>query len=342
MLILMRKDATEEQVRAVEHAIERMGFAARPMPGEQRIAIGVVGNDRRVDDTSIRGLDGVLEIVHVSAPYKQVSREWKPEPTVITLANGTRIGGDELVVMAGPCAVESREQLLTVADYVAAAGATVLRGGAYKPRTSPYAFQGMGPSGLQLLAEARERTGLAIVTEALDIESADAVAEVADIIQIGARNMQNFALLRHIGKLGKPVMLKRGPSATIKEWLLAAEYLLAEGNADVMLCERGIRSFDDATRNVMDVTAIPLVQSLSHLPVVADPSHATGVRALVAPVAKASVAAGAQAIIVETHPDPRCALSDGPQALTPSDFRAMMTELAAVANALGRGMATLP
>ena len=342
MLILMRKDASEEQVRAVEQAVERMGFSARSMPGEQRVAIGVVGNDRRLDDTSIRGLDGVHEVVHVSAPYKQVSREWKPEPTVITLANGTRIGGDELVVMAGPCAVESREQLLTVADYVAAAGATVLRGGAYKPRTSPYAFQGMGPSGLQLLAEARERTGLAIVTEALDAESADAIAEVADIIQIGARNMQNFALLRHIGKLGKPVMLKRGPSATIKEWLLAAEYLLAEGNADVMLCERGIRSFDDATRNVMDVTAIPLVQSLSHLPVVADPSHATGVRALVAPVAKASVAAGAQAIIVETHPDPRCALSDGPQALTPSDFRAMMGELAAVANALGRSMAKLP
>ena len=342
MLILMRKDASEEQVRAVEQAVERMGFSARSMPGEQRVAIGVVGNDRRLDDTSIRGLDGVHEVVHVSAPYKQVSREWKPEPTVITLANGTRIGGDELVVMAGPCAVESREQLLTVADYVAAAGATVLRGGAYKPRTSPYAFQGMGPSGLQLLAEARERTGLAIVTEALDAESADAIAEVADIIQIGARNMQNFALLRHIGKLGKPVMLKRGPSATIKEWLLAAEYLLAEGNADVMLCERGIRSFDDATRNVMDVTAIPLVQSLSHLPVVAHPSHATGVRALVAPVAKASVAAGAQAIIVETHPDPRCALSDGPQALTPSDFRAMMGELAAVANALGRSMAKLP
>lgn len=342
MLILMRKGATDEQVRAVEQAVERLGFSARPMPGEQRVAIGVVGNDRRLDDTSIRGLDGVHEVVHVSAPYKQVSREWKPEPTIITLANGTRIGGNDLVIMAGPCAVESREQLLAVADYVAAAGATVLRGGAYKPRTSPYAFQGMGPSGLQLLAEARERTGLAIVTEALDAESADAIAEVADIIQIGARNMQNFALLRHIGKLGKPVMLKRGPSATIKEWLLAAEYLLAEGNADVMLCERGIRSFDDATRNVMDVTAIPLVQSLSHLPVVADPSHATGVRALVAPVAKASVAAGAQAIIVETHPDPRCALSDGPQALTPDDFRAMMIELAAVANALGRGMAKLP
>ena len=342
MLILMRKGATDEQVRAVEQAVERLGFSARPMPGEQRVAIGVVGNDRRLDDTSIRGLDGVHEVVHVSAPYKQVSREWKPEPTIITLANGTRIGGNDLVIMAGPCAVESREQLLAVADYVAAAGATVFRGGAYKPRTSPYAFQGMGPSGLQLLAEARERTGLAIVTEALDAESADAIAEVADIIQIGARNMQNFALLRHIGKLGKPVMLKRGPSATIKEWLLAAEYLLAEGNADVMLCERGIRSFDDATRNVMDVTAIPLVQSLSHLPVVADPSHATGVRALVAPVAKASVAAGAQAIIVETHPDPRCALSDGPQALTPDDFRAMMIELAAVANALGRGMAKLP
>ncbi len=341
MLILMRGDATPEQIALVEATVARMGFRAQAMPGQQRVAIGVVGNDRRLDDTPLRGLDGVHEIVHVSAPYKQVSREWRKTPTIVKLDNGTEIGGDALVVMAGPCAVESREQLFATADYVRAAGATVLRGGAYKPRTSPYAFQGLGEEGLQLLAEARQRTGLAIVTEAIDIESAHACAEVADILQVGARNMQNFALLRAIGRIGKPVLLKRGPSATIKEWLLAAEYLLAEGNAQVMLCERGIRSFDDATRNVMDVTAIPLVQSLSHLPVVADPSHATGVRALVPAVARASVAAGAHAIIVETHPEPRRALSDGPQALTEADFRAMMAQLQAVAGALGRPLASL-
>ena len=340
MLILMKKDATPEEQGAVEDVIRSMGFEARAMPGEQRVAIGVVGNDRRVDDTPLRGMPGIHEIIHVSAPYKQVSREWKATPTVIELPNGTRIGGDELVVMAGPCAVESPEQLLRTAAYVSAHGATVLRGGAYKPRTSPYAFQGLGKEGLGILAQAREQFGLAIITEAIDPESADAVAEVADVIQLGARNMQNFALLKHVARLGKPVLLKRGPSATIKEWLLAAEYLLAEGNEQVMLCERGIRSFDDATRNVMDVTAVPLVRQLSHLPVVADPSHATGRRDMVRPVAAASVAAGAHALIVETHPEPRRALSDGPQALTPDDFEALMREVGAVAAALGRSVAS--
>ena len=338
MLIVMHNSATPEEVDRVCAVITDMGFEPRPMPGEQRTAIGLVGNDTRVDDTRVRGLPGVARVIHVSAAYKQVSREWRKEPTIIELFNGARIGGDAIVVMGGPCGVESEDQLMRAAECVAETGAKVLRGGAFKPRTSPYAFQGMGEPGLELLAKARERFGLAIITEALDPRNAELVAQYADIVQIGARNMQNFALLKEVGQLGKPVMLKRGMAATIKEWLLAAEYVVNEGNGDVMLCERGIRSFDPATRNVMDVAAIPLVKRLTHLPVIGDPSHATGVREMVTPMARAAVAAGADGIIVETHPDPNAALSDGPQALYPDQFRALVREVDAIATVLGRGM----
>ncbi len=338
MLVVMHHTATTEDVDRVCDAITQMGFEPRPMPGEQRTAIGLVGNDTRVEDSRVRGLPGVARVIHVSAAYKQVSREWKAETTVIELFNGARIGGNDIVVMGGPCSVESEDQLMRAAEVVAEAGGRVLRGGAFKPRTSPYAFQGLGEEGLELLAKARERFGLAIITEALDPRSAGLVAQYADILQIGARNMQNFALLKEVGQLGKPVMIKRGMAATIKEWLLAAEYVVNEGNGDVMLCERGIRSFDSATRNVMDVAAIPLVKSLTHLPVIGDPSHATGVREMVTPMARAAVAAGADGIIVETHPNPNEALSDGPQALYPDQFRALTREVAAIAAVLGRGV----
>ncbi|MCB9672150.1 MAG: 3-deoxy-7-phosphoheptulonate synthase [Alphaproteobacteria bacterium] len=341
MLIVMEHDATEPQIERVCSAIRSLGLDARPMPGAERTAIGIVGNERPVDPARFAGLPGVRQTLSVSAPYKQVSREWRREDTVIELANGTRIGGRQVVVMGGPCAVESEQQLFAAAEVVAGAGATVLRGGAFKPRTSPYAFQGLGVEGLELLAKARDRFGLAVVTEAMDPEGARVVADFADIVQIGARNMQNYALLREVGRLGRPVMLKRGMSATVKEWLLAAEYILAEGNPHVMLCERGIRGFDDATRNVLDVGSIALVKRLSHLPVIGDPSHATGVRDLVVPAARASIAAGADGVIVETHPNPAEALSDGQQALPPERFTSMVGELRAIAEVLGRGLVGL-
>ena len=263
MLIVMSHNASDDEIRDVVHVIEELGYEARPIPGRQRTAVGLVGNDGRVDAGRLEGLPGVLEVISVSHPYKQVSREWKEEDTVVTLPNGTRIGGEEIAVIAGPCAVESEEQILQVARQLSGMGATVLRGGAFKPRTSPYSFQGLGEEGLKLLAQAREETGMAVVTEALDPDGASLVAEYADIIQIGARNMHNYALLRRAGRVGKPVLLKRGMSATIDELLLAAEYILHEGNPDVILCERGVRSFDTHTRNLLDLTAIPVAQKLS-------------------------------------------------------------------------------
>ncbi|MGH7460654.1 MAG: 3-deoxy-7-phosphoheptulonate synthase, partial [Longimicrobiales bacterium] len=277
-----------------------------------------------------------LQVIHVSQPYKQVSREWKAENTVVELANGTRIGGPEIVLMAGPCSVESEEQILSIAHKLKASGATVLRGGAFKPRTSPYAFQGLGIKGLKLLDRARAETGMAVVTEALEPEMVDVVAEHADIVQIGARNMQNYPLLRRAGKAGKPVLLKRGLAATIKELLLAAEYLLAEGNPNVILCERGVRGFDDQTRNLLDLSAIPVVHSLTHLPIVADPSHGTGVRAMVTPMARAAIAAGADGLIVEVHSDPDHALSDGGQSLWPEQFEELVQQIRSIASAIGR------
>jgi 3-deoxy-7-phosphoheptulonate synthase len=342
MLVVMRHGATADQIQAVVRTIEEMGYTARPMPGTQRTAVGLVGNDGRVDSSRIEALGGVAEVIHVSQPYKQVSREWRAENTVVTIAPGVRVGGSEVAVIAGPCSVESEDQIVTVARQVRAAGASCLRGGAFKPRSSPYSFQGLGKHGLELLALARRETGLAIVTEAVDAEGADLVAELADCIQVGARNMQNYSLLRAVGRLGKPVLLKRGMAATISDLLLSAEYILAEGNDQVILCERGVRTFDPATRNMFDLTAIPLVHRLSHLPIVADPSHGTGARDKVIPMARAAVAAGADGIIVEVHPNPERAKSDGAQSLYPEQFSQLMREVRAIASAIGRTIAPAP
>ncbi len=339
MLIVMHADATADQIQRVCDTIEEMGYTARPMPGKQRTTVGLVGNDGRVDGSRMEALPGVQEVIHVSKPYKQVSREWKPEQTVIRLGGGLEIGGEAVVVMAGPCSVESERQIITAAEQVREAGATVLRAGAFKPRSSPYSFQGLGIEGLRLLARAREETGLLIVTEAMDPEGADRVAEVADIIQVGARNMQNYSLLKKVGRLAKPVLLKRGLSATIQELLLSAEYILAEGNPDVILCERGVRGFDSATRNLFDLSAIPVVKAASHLPIVADPSHGTGHRDMVTPMARAAVAAGADGLLVEVHPNPDRALSDGAQSLYPEQFARMMQETRLIAQAIGRTIA---
>ena len=339
MLVVMRHDAREEQIRAVVAMIASMGFDARPIPGRQRTTVGVIGNDGRVDGTRLEALEGVQEVIHVTKPYKQVSREWREESTVVRLAGGLTIGGDELVVMAGPCSVEGERQTVEAARAVRDAGATMLRAGAFKPRSSPYSFQGLGRSGLAMLARAREETGLLIVTEAMDAEGVDAVAEVADVIQIGARNMQNYSLLKTAARAGRPVLLKRGFSATIQELLLSAEYILAEGNPDVVLCERGIRGFDSATRNLMDLSAVPVVHSLSHLPIIADPSHGTGRRDLVIPMARAAVAAGADGLLVEVHPTPERALSDGAQTLDVEQFKQLMREARPIAEAIGRRVA---
>jgi 3-deoxy-7-phosphoheptulonate synthase len=339
MLIVMHADATDDQIRRVCETIQEMGYTARPMPGKQRTTVGLVGNDGRVDGSRLEGLSGVAEIIHVSKPYKQVSREWKPESTVIRLPGGVTIGGDEVVIMAGPCSVENERQIMTAAVQVREAGAVVLRAGAFKPRSSPYSFQGLGAEGLRLLAKAREETGLLIVTEAMDMEGAEQVAEVADIIQIGARNMQNYSLLKQVGRMKTPVLLKRGLSATIQELLLSAEYILAEGNAHVILCERGVRGFDSATRNLFDLSAIPVVKGVSHLPIVADPSHGTGHRDMVIPMARAAVAAGADGLLVEVHPNPEKALSDGAQSLFPEQFARLMKETRLIAEAIGRRVA---
>ena len=339
MLIVMRHGAVEEEIRQVVTTIEEMGYQARPMPGKQRVSIGLVGNDGRVDGSRLAALPGVQEIIHVTKPYKQVSREWKPESTVVPLAGGLAVGGEDVVVMAGPCSVESERQILDAARIVREAGATVLRAGAFKPRSSPYSFQGLGAAGLRLLAKARDETGLLIVTEAMDAEGLDQVVGVADIVQIGARNMQNYSLLKRAGRCGKPILLKRGMAATIQDLLLSAEYILAEGNSQVILCERGIRGFDPATRNIFDLSAIPVVRALSHLPIVADPSHGTGHRDMVIPMARAAVAAGADGLLVEVHPNPDRALSDGAQSLYPEQFDRMMKEARLIAEAIGRRLA---
>jgi 3-deoxy-7-phosphoheptulonate synthase len=339
MLIVMRHGAPEEDINRVAATIEEMGYQARPMPGKQRTTIGLVGNDGRVDGSRLAALPGVQEIIHVTKPYKQVSREWKAESTIVRLPGGLTVGGDEVVVMAGPCSVESERQILEAAWAVREAGATVLRAGAYKPRSSPYSFQGLGRAGLKLLTRAREETGLLIVTEAMDGEEMDFVAETADIVQVGARNMQNYSLLKRAGRCGKPILLKRGLSATIQELLLSAEYILAEGNPNVILCERGVRGFDPATRNIFDLSAIAVVHGLSHLPIIADPSHGTGHRDMVTPMARAAVAAGADGLLVEVHPSPDRALSDGAQSLYPEQFDRMMKETRLIAEAIGRRVA---
>ncbi len=339
MLVVMSHQATQEDVDRVCETIRAMGYTPAPMPGAQRTAVGLVGNDGRVDDSLVIELPGVARVIHVSNPYKQVSREWRPENTIVTIAPGVAFGGEEIPVIAGPCSVESESQIVEAALVVKAAGAVALRGGAFKPRSSPYSFQGLGRKGLELLALAKRETGLAVVTEAMDDEGAHLVAEIADCIQIGARNMQNYSLLKTVGKIGKPVLLKRGMAATIQDLLLSAEYILAEGNPHVILCERGLRSFDTTSRNLFDLTAIPVVHQLSHLPIVADPSHGTGRRAVVTPMSRAAVAAGADGIIVEVHPQPDRALSDGAQSLNPEQFGEMMRQLRRVAEAVDRQIA---
>ena len=336
MLVVMQHGAAQSEVDRVVKVITEMGYEARPMPGAQRTAIGIVGNDGRIDGSRLAALPGVVQIIHVTQPYKQVSREWRSESTVVTIAPGVTFGADEVPVIAGPCSVESAKQIIEAAQMARDAGATALRGGAFKPRSSPYAFQGLGKKGLELLDMARRETGLPVVTEAMDDEGAHLVAEYADCIQIGARNMQNYSLLKTVGRIGKPVLLKRGMAATITDLLLSAEYIFAEGNEQVILCERGVRTFDPATRNMLDLTAIPTVHKLSHLPIIADPSHGTGIRDRVTPMARAAVAAGADGVIVEMHPHPDTAFSDGAQSLYPEQLTSLIQELRAVATAIGR------
>ncbi len=336
MLIVMKPSATDVDVERVADRIRSLGLTPHPIPGAERVAIGITGNKGPLDPVLFDGFPGVADTIRVSQPWKLVSREVKGEDTLIDLGDGVVLGGPRIVVMAGPCSVESREQILEAARAVKAAGATVLRGGAWKPRTSPYEFQGMAEEGLKLLAEAREATGLKVVTEVMDSETLPAVAEYADMLQIGARNMQNFSLLRKVAASGKPVLLKRGPSSTIKEWLMAAEYLLAGGNYRVALCERGIRTFETMTRNTLDLNAVPVLKQLTHLPVVVDPSHGIGLRPHVPAMARAGVAAGADGLIVEVHPRPEKALSDGHQSLTPGEFDRLMEQVRVIAGALGR------
>ena len=336
MLVVMKHGASESEVLIVVQVIENLGYEAKAMPGKQRTTVGLMGNDGRVDSSRIEGLDGVLEIILVTKPYKQVSREWREANTVVSVGNGVSFGAGAVPVIAGPCSVESESQIMDVAHQLSESGASLLRGGAFKPRTSPYSWQGLGERGLEMLARAREATGLGIVTEVMDRENVELVSSYADMVQIGTRNMQNYPLLRKIGQCGKPVLLKRGMSATITELLLAAEYLFAEGNHDVVLCERGIRSFDDNTRNLLDLSAIPVVKGLSHLPIIADPSHGTGVRDKVTPMARAAVAAGADGLMVEVHPNPAEALSDGAQSLYPEQFSDLMKEIQVIGRAIDR------
>jgi len=339
MLVVMQSHATEEQIRDVCNRIESLGFKAHPIPGAVRTAIGITGNTGAVDIGSLESMPGVGECIPVSKPYKLVSRDIKPENTIVrvpTPLGEVTFGGLAVAMVAGPCAIESREQALTVAGRVKAAGARLFRGGAYKPRTSPYSFQGMGEPGLKILAEVRHKFGLGIVTEAVDNESLELVEDYADMIQIGARNMQNFSLLKAAGRSRKPVLLKRGMSATLDEFLMAAEYIMSEGNYNVVLCERGVRTFSDHTRNTLDLSMIPAVQRRSHLPIVVDPSHGTGRRNKVLPLSRAAVAVGADGLLVEVHHDPDRALSDGMQSILPEEFSALMEECRQIAAVLQR------
>ena len=337
MLVVMKAQATPEEIQAVCDHIEMLGFRAHPLPGAQRTAIGITGNQGEVDRGNLESLSGVAEVIRVSKAYKLASRDVKEEDTVIRFAGSSAtIGGRDLAIVAGPCSIESREQAFAIAESVAAAGAQFFRGGAYKPRTSPYAFQGLGLEALKIMSEIREKFGLRIITEALDNESLDLVAEWADVIQIGARNMQNYSLLKKAGRLRKPVLVKRGLSATLEEFLMAAEYVMSEGNYEVILCERGVRTFSDHARNTLDLSIIPAIQRASHLPILIDPSHGTGRRDSVLPMARAAVAAGADGILVEVHNHPETALSDGPQSIYPAQFVAMMHEIEQIAPIVGR------
>jgi len=332
MLIVMDHTASPDDIRRVKKIITSMGLKPVAVPGAERTAIGVIGNQGWVDDSPLMGIKGIREIIHVTKPYKLVSRDFHPSDTVVRIDRKIKVGGkNDLLLIAGPCAVESRDQMFSTARFLKRLGVPVLRGGAFKPRTSPHSFQGLGEKGLELLNEIREKIGIKVVTEVMSPEYADMVARSADILQIGARNMQNFDLLREVGRTKKPVILKRGMSSTVEEWLASAEYILMEGNPNVILCERGIRTFETATRNTADLSIIPLVKKMSHLPVIFDPSHATGKRDLVQPMALAAAAAGAHGIMIEIHPDPDRALSDGPQSLPLKDFRKLQKKINALA-----------
>ncbi len=335
MLIVMHHHATKEQVDHIIAAVEAMGLTAEPIPGSLRTAIGVLGNQGYVDDSTIRNLPGVRETIHVSKPYKMASRDFHPVPSVIDVA-GVKFGdGQKPVIIAGPCSIETEEQMLAAAKEVKAGGGQMLRGGAFKPRTGPHSFQGLGIEGLKYLQRAGKESGLPVVTEVMRIEQLDAVCQYADMLQIGARNMQNFDLLKEVGRLNHPVLLKRGMSATIEEFLAAAEYILSEGNQNVVLCERGIRTFETATRNTLDLSVVPLVRELSHLPIVVDPSHATGKRMLVPVMSKAALVAGAHGVMMEVHPNPAKALCDGAQSLSGADFAELMKEINRLLEFLG-------
>ncbi len=337
MLVVMKAHATAEQIQAVCEHIAQLGFRAHPLPGAQRTAIGITGNQGEVDRGNLESLSGVAEVIRVSKAYKLASRDVKEEDTIINFpGTDASIGGRNLAVVAGPCSIETREQAFAIAEQVAAAGAQFFRGGAFKPRTSPYAFQGLGLEALQIMAEIRDRFSLRIITEAIDNESLVLVAEWADVIQIGARNMQNFSLLKRAGRLRKPVLLKRGLSATLEEFLMSAEYIMSEGNYQVILCERGVRTFADHSRNTLDLSIIPAIQRLSHLPILVDPSHGTGRRDSVLPMARAAIATGADGILVEVHHQPEKALSDGPQSIYPAQFVTMMDEIEKIAPVVAR------
>jgi 3-deoxy-7-phosphoheptulonate synthase len=340
MLVVMQAQATDEQIRAVCERVEKAGFRAHPIPGAQRTAIGITGNEGAVE-IGLDEMQGVQEVIRVSKPYKLVSRDAKDSNTVIKFPNSdATIGGRELAVIAGPCSVESREQAFAVAEQVARAGARFFRGGAYKPRTSPYSFQGKGEEALKILAEVRDRFGLLIVTEAVDHESLELVSKYADVIQIGARNMQNYSLLKRAGRAHKPVLLKRGIAATLEELLMAAEYIMSEGNYNVALCERGVRTFADHTRNTLDLSVVPAVQRLSHLPILVDPSHGTGKRNKVIPLSRAAAAVGADGLMIEVHHDPDRALSDGAQSIFPYQFEHLMDEIRQIASVVGRSVSS--
>ncbi len=335
MIVVMKYDATAKQIGGVIKRIEELGFKPHMSTGEKKTIVGMVGNGKKVDPDLFMALDGVDAVVPVLKPFKLASREFKSEPTIIDV-NGFQIGGKQIAVMAGPCSVESLEQTMEAAVRVAKAGARFLRGGAFKPRSSPYAFQGLGEEGLKIMAKCREETGLSLVTEIMSPQHVDLLCKYTDIIQIGVRNMQNYSLLEAVGKTTIPVLLKRGLMSTIEEWLMSAEYILANGNPNVILCERGIRTFEKYTRNTLDIAAVSLVKNLSHLPVVVDPSHATGIRDLVGPMSRVGIAAGADGLIIEVHPEPDKALSDGAQSLYPDQFDDLMLSLNGIAEAMGR------
>jgi 3-deoxy-7-phosphoheptulonate synthase len=335
MIVVMRPGATADEVKRVEYRLEELGFKTHPIYGQEKTVIGAIGDKKSLSSEAIITMPGVEKIVPIMKPYKRVGRELKQEKTVVRVGD-VAIGADKVVVMAGPCAVESMEQMIEAAQAVKQAGAQILRGGAFKPRTSPYAFQGLEDEGLAYLVEARAVTGLPIVTEAVDPRDVELVARYADMIQIGARNMQNFRLLKEVGMTGKPILLKRGIAATVEEWLMAAEYIMDAGNNQIVLCERGIRTYETATRNTVDLSAVPVVQENSHLPVIVDPSHGTGLWKLVTPMARAAVAVGADGLMVEVHPSPATALCDGPQSLNPENFAGLMQEVEKIALAMGK------